>query len=77
MRRIRHGARSCSTCIALSGGKRVPFRRRLRRLLLQRWLNEGAHALYLRRGFTEVARRRGYYPAQVGREDAIVLTVDL
>lgn len=40
--------------------------------------NEGAHALYLRRGFTEVARRRGYYPAPRGtREDAIVMSLVL
>jgi ribosomal-protein-alanine N-acetyltransferase len=40
--------------------------------------NVGAHALYLRRGFTEVARRRGYYPAPRGtREDAIVMSLVL
>jgi len=39
--------------------------------------NAGAQALYTRFGFRKVAVRRGYYPAQVGREDALVLTLPL
>lgn len=39
--------------------------------------NLAARGLYERFGFRQIALRRGYYPAQVGREDAIVLTVDL
>jgi ribosomal-protein-alanine N-acetyltransferase len=35
--------------------------------------NERARALYARRGFDEVGLRRGYYPAQRGREDAVVM----
>lgn len=35
--------------------------------------NERAIAVYLRRGFQPVGRRRGYYPAHQGREDAIVM----
>ena len=36
--------------------------------------NEGACGLYRRRGFAEVARRRGYYPGPHGsREDALVM----
>ncbi len=39
--------------------------------------NLAALALYRRHGFAEVGVRRGYYPAQVGREDALVLAVEL
>jgi len=39
--------------------------------------NAGAQALYTRFGFRKVAVRRGYYPAQAGREDALVLTLPL
>ena len=39
--------------------------------------NAGAQALYTRFGFRRIAVRRGYYPAQSGREDALVLTLAL
>jgi ribosomal-protein-alanine N-acetyltransferase len=39
--------------------------------------NEAGQALYTRFGFRKIAIRRGYYPAQAGREDALVLTVPL
>jgi ribosomal-protein-alanine N-acetyltransferase len=39
--------------------------------------NGGAKALYSRFGFQQVAVRPGYYPAQSGREDALVLTLAL
>ena len=39
--------------------------------------NLGAKALYRRFGFREVSVRPGYYPAHEGREDALVLTLDL
>lgn len=39
--------------------------------------NAAAKALYERFGFRQVSRRRDYYPAQVGREDALVLTLAL
>jgi ribosomal-protein-alanine N-acetyltransferase len=39
--------------------------------------NERAQALYTRLGFVEVGRRRGYYPAPQGREDAIVMRLAL
>ena len=42
-------------------------------LLEVRPSNEAALALYASSGFTEIARRRSYYPAGVAREDAIVL----
>ena len=34
--------------------------------------NDGARWLYESEGFGEIGRRRGYYPAHNGREDAIV-----
>jgi len=39
--------------------------------------NLAAKALYTRFGFRQVALRKGYYPAHVGREDALVLTLKL
>ncbi|GAB1461001.1 hypothetical protein MASR2M50_27760 [Thauera sp.] len=35
--------------------------------------NTAALRLYARGGFVEIGRRRGYYPATGGREDAIVM----
>lgn len=39
--------------------------------------NSIAHALYDSVGFRAVGRRRGYYPARDGREDAIVMVLAL
>lgn len=39
--------------------------------------NERACALYTREGFVEVGRRKGYYPAPEGREDALVMRRDI
>ena len=39
--------------------------------------NRGAQALYTRFGFKKIAVRRAYYPASEGREDALVLTLQL
>ena len=40
--------------------------------------NERALSLYRRRGFAEVGRRRGYYPApRATREDAVVMRAEL
>lgn len=35
--------------------------------------NKLARHLYHRRGFEPIGRRKGYYPAEAGREDAIVM----
>ena len=49
-----------------------------RRIFLEvRPSNDGAQRLYERRGFRCIATRRGYYPARQGREDALVLSLDL
>ncbi len=37
--------------------------------------NIAAQALYAGFGFEQTGRRRGYYPAEVGREDALLLTL--
>lgn len=39
--------------------------------------NAPAQALYGRYGFGRIGLRRGYYPAAVGREDAVVMARDL
>jgi ribosomal-protein-alanine N-acetyltransferase len=39
--------------------------------------NVAARGLYSAFGFSEVGRRKGYYPARPGREDAIVLALQL
>ncbi len=44
-----------------------------RMLLEVRPSNAVAIAFYRRHDFTEIGRRRGYYPADEGREDAIVM----
>lgn len=39
--------------------------------------NAGAVALYQSEGFNEIGRRPRYYPAQNGREDALVMAMEL
>ena len=39
--------------------------------------NIAAIALYKSIGFNEIGRRQGYYPAHEGREDAVVMALDL
>ena len=48
-----------------------------RMLLEVRPSNVAARALYGAHGFSEIGLRRNYYPAAVGREDAIVLGREL
>jgi ribosomal-protein-alanine N-acetyltransferase len=48
------------------------------RILLEvRPSNGAARSLYSAAGFAEIATRRGYYPADENREDAIVLELAL
>lgn len=49
----------------------------LRMLLEVRPGNLPGQALYRRYGFVEIGRRRDYYPAHGGREDAIVMACKL
>lgn len=39
--------------------------------------NKVAQSLYLDEGFNEVGRRVGYYPARKGREDAVIMAIEL
>jgi ribosomal-protein-alanine N-acetyltransferase len=39
--------------------------------------NRSAHALYRLEGFWEVGTRRGYYPGEGGREDAVIMALNL
>ena len=39
--------------------------------------NIGAQMLYINQGFIEISRRTGYYPKEIGYEDAIVMTCKL
>jgi [ribosomal protein S18]-alanine N-acetyltransferase len=48
-----------------------------RMLLEVRPSNVAARALYTQAGFLELAVRRGYYPADSGREDAILMGIDI
>ena len=48
-----------------------------RMLLEVRPGNVSGQGLYQRHGFVEIGRRRDYYPAPDGREDAIVMARDL
>ncbi len=51
---------------------------RAKRIFLEvRPSNELARAMYERAGFNEIGRRPGYYPAHRGREDAIVMAMEL
>ena len=52
--------------------------RGVRRLFLEvRPSNPHAMALYHGEGFNEIGRRPRYYPAHAGREDAIVMAMEL
>ncbi|RPI44625.1 MAG: ribosomal-protein-alanine N-acetyltransferase [Betaproteobacteria bacterium] len=46
-------------------------------LLEVRPSNAAARALYEQTGFERIASRRGYYPAEKGREDALVMVLRL
>lgn len=57
---------------------RVACDRGARRIFLEvRPSNKPAIALYHSEGFNEIGRRPRYYPAQSGREDALVMAMEL
>lgn len=77
-------------CVAPAQQRRGLGRLLVRRLLdLARWhkaaqvflevrpTNPHAITLYLSEGFGQIGVRKGYYPAQGGREDAIVMGIEL
>lgn len=39
--------------------------------------NERARKMYLSAGFVEVGKRRNYYPCETGREDAVLMTLQI
>lgn len=39
--------------------------------------NIAAQMLYMKNGFIQVSRRTGYYPAKIGYEDALVMSLSL
>jgi ribosomal-protein-alanine N-acetyltransferase len=67
-----HGARLLGEIIRIARdyGARVLF-------LEVRPSNVAAQNLYAGHGFHQIGVRRGYYPAQTGREDALVLSLPL
>lgn len=67
-----HGSRLLREAMQMARGRGA-----LHVFLEVRPSNLGAKALYERFGFRQVALRPGYYPAQGGREDALVLTLAL
>lgn len=46
-------------------------------LLEVRSSNHRAQQLYLQAGFNEMSIREGYYPAEKGREDAVLMAMDM
>jgi ribosomal-protein-alanine N-acetyltransferase len=79
-----------NVCIATAHCRSGHGTRMVRRMIdLARWhhaermflevrpSNKHAIALYDRIGFNEIGRRPNYYPAQRGREDAIVMAIEL
>ncbi|MEG3194120.1 ribosomal protein S18-alanine N-acetyltransferase, partial [Lysobacter sp. D1-1-M9] len=57
---------------------RVAKARRVDRVFLEvRPSNPGAIQLYESEGFNEIGRRPRYYPARQGREDALVMALEM
>jgi len=67
-----HGRRLLRTLLQLARGRGVE-----RVYLEVRPSNPAAIALYDSEGFNEIGRRPRYYPAKDGREDAIVMAMEL
>ena len=67
-----HGARLVAQFLEIARAAQV------RTALLEvRASNTAAFRLYDKMGFNEIGMRKGYYPARVGREDALVLAREL
>ena len=83
--------RTCSTCAPRRKSQGRGHGRRLLRAILQLARGRGAQrvflevrpsntpaiALYHDEGFNEIGRRPRYYPAKDGREDALVMALEL
>lgn len=67
-----HGRRMLRSLVEVARGRGA------QRLFLEvRPSNSHALALYRDEGFTEIGRRPRYYPAHNGREDAIVMAIEM
>lgn len=66
------GGKMLRHLIELSKGHQAAFM-----LLDVRESNTGAANLYRRTGFQQIAVRKGYYPAMCGRENALVMRLEL
>lgn len=67
-----HGRRLLQSLLQIARGRGV------RRMFLEvRPSNPNAIALYHDEGFNEIGRRPRYYPAKDGREDALVMAMEL
>ncbi|MFC0676901.1 ribosomal protein S18-alanine N-acetyltransferase [Lysobacter korlensis] len=67
-----HGRRLLRSILQLARGRGA------QRVFLEvRPTNHGAIALYDSEGFNEIGRRPRYYPAANGREDALVMAIEL
>lgn len=65
-------------CRLLNAVRDLGVAHQLEHLFLEvRHSNHRAQALYRRFGFAEVGLRRAYYPAAHGREDAVVMRLEL
>lgn len=70
--RLGHGSALLREAIAIAR------RRGAKNIFLEvRPSNPGAQNLYSRFGFRKIAVRRDYYPAHIGREDALVFSLSL
>ncbi len=67
-----HGRRLLQAILGIARGHRIA-----RVFLEARPSNPAALALYHDTGFNEIGRRPRYYPARQGREDAIVMALEL
>jgi [ribosomal protein S18]-alanine N-acetyltransferase len=67
-----YGLKMMNKLIDIAGGHHVETM-----LLEVRPSNESALNLYRRMGFNEIGTRKDYYPAKNGREDALILALDM
>lgn len=72
---LQRGGRGSSLLAHLCGQARLCAATRM--LLEVRPGNLAGQGFYRRHGFVEIGRRRDYYPAHAGREDAIVMAREL
>lgn len=69
--------RGLARCLLDALVARCRAERRGRLWLEVRQSNARAQTVYTRYGFVAVGERRGYYPAVLGREDALVMRLDI